>query len=89
MSAGRQSPPIETQSGAQGADPLSSGRVDSKFAPPPEYAPKTAEAERRGSTPGTSHRAGLESNPKHVLEDIEAGKYHKGVIESTRNEAVS
>lgn len=74
--SGRQSPPPESQSGPQENSPPGSGHIDHKFAPGPEYAPMTADAERRGVE--NPHTAGLTSNPKHILEDIEARKYHKG-----------
>merc|ERR1712187_681935 len=73
---GRQSPPPECQTGPQENSPTGSGHIDHKFAPGPEYAPLTADAERRGVE--NPHTAGLTSNPKHILEDIEARKYHKG-----------
>ncbi|KAL4750366.1 hypothetical protein BDW72DRAFT_193976 [Aspergillus terricola var. indicus] len=40
--SGRQSPPPERQTGAQENSPPGSGRADPKFAPPPEYAPKSS-----------------------------------------------
>ncbi|RDW90673.1 uncharacterized protein DSM5745_02448 [Aspergillus mulundensis] len=73
--SGRQSPPPERQTGAQENSPPGSGRTDPKFAPPPEYAPKTAEAQGSAQE---SQTAGLSSNPKHILEDIENAKYTKG-----------
>ncbi|CBF70377.1 uncharacterized protein ANIA_06005 [Aspergillus nidulans FGSC A4] len=71
--SGRQSPPPESQTGAQENSPPGSGRTDPKFAPPPEYAPKSS-----SEGEGQSQTAGLSSNPKHILEDIEAAKYKKG-----------
>ncbi|KAL4871948.1 hypothetical protein BDV12DRAFT_163423 [Aspergillus spectabilis] len=72
LNSGRQSPPPEDQTGAQENSPPASGRTDSKFAPPPEYAPSGAKAQ------GHSGTEGLTSNPHHKLEEIEAGKYKKG-----------
>ncbi|KAL5343918.1 hypothetical protein BJX70DRAFT_393341 [Aspergillus crustosus] len=43
--SGRQSPPPDQQSGAQGNSPPASGNTDPKFAPPPEYAPNSSKGE--------------------------------------------
>ncbi|KAL4914726.1 hypothetical protein BDW62DRAFT_137646 [Aspergillus aurantiobrunneus] len=77
--AGRQSPPPETQTGAQENSPPGSGRVDPKFAPPPEYAPKTMDSQQRQrKSVEESQTAGLSSNPIHILDDIEERKFRKG-----------
>ncbi|CEL01275.1 hypothetical protein ASPCAL00863 [Aspergillus calidoustus] len=77
--SGRQSPPPEAQTGAQENSPPGSGRTDAKFAPPPEYAPKAAEAHKgKDDDERMSGTAGLTSNPVHPLEEIEAAKYKKG-----------
>ncbi|KAL3489710.1 hypothetical protein BJX62DRAFT_238839 [Aspergillus germanicus] len=73
--SGRQSPPPESQTGAQENSPPGSGRTDPKFAPPPEYAPKTAESHKgKDDDERMSGTAGLTSNPVHPLEEIEAAK---------------
>lgn len=75
--SGRQSPPPESQTGAQENSPPGSGRTDAKFAPPPEYAPKTAES-HQDKNEEQSQLSGLTSNPVHPLEEIEARKWRKG-----------
>ncbi|KAJ5776930.1 hypothetical protein N7520_000176 [Penicillium odoratum] len=68
--AGRQSPPPESQSGAQQRDPPSSGKIgDSSSRPAPEFAQQQSD-QSKGDV--------LTSNPVHPLEKIEADKYRKG-----------
>ncbi|KAL2834289.1 hypothetical protein BDW59DRAFT_156230 [Aspergillus cavernicola] len=65
--SGRQSPPPECQTGAQENDPPGSGRVDAKFAPPPEYAPNTARQHSMGQGDEAQMQlAGLTSNPTYL-----------------------
>ncbi|PYI05830.1 hypothetical protein BO78DRAFT_397682 [Aspergillus sclerotiicarbonarius CBS 121057] len=64
--AGRQSPPPERQTGAQQQDPPSEGKAHPQYAPPEHSA--------------QDQTAGLSSNPKHPLEDIESAKFAKGGI---------
>ncbi|KAJ5133459.1 hypothetical protein N7448_001513 [Penicillium atrosanguineum] len=67
---GRQSPPPERQSGAQGNDPPASGKIgNSSVRPGPEFGQQESDK---------SKAHGLESNPTHPLEKLEEAKYHKG-----------
>ncbi|OGM40233.1 hypothetical protein ABOM_011108 [Aspergillus bombycis] len=64
--SGRQSPPPERQTGAQQQDPVASGHTQHGI---------------HGGSKGASEDTkfhGLSSNPKHILEDIEAKKFSKG-----------
>ncbi|RAL03415.1 uncharacterized protein BO80DRAFT_462640 [Aspergillus ibericus CBS 121593] len=65
--AGRQSPSPSRQTGAQQQDPPSEGKAQPQYAPP-EHSAQDHE----------SQTAGLTSNPKHPLEDIESAKFTKG-----------
>ncbi|KAI9036699.1 uncharacterized protein KD926_001393 [Aspergillus affinis] len=65
---GRQSPSPERQTGAQQQEPPSSGNIN------PQY--KSSSSSSRDQT---QQGGGLSSNPKHILEDIEAKKFTKGV----------
>ncbi|KAJ5176132.1 uncharacterized protein N7482_002009 [Penicillium canariense] len=65
---GRQSPEPERQSGPQLNEPPSSGKIaGSSVRPAPEFSHEKADQRDQP----------LESNPKHILEDIEAAKYKK------------
>ncbi|KAL4807188.1 hypothetical protein BDV18DRAFT_137102 [Aspergillus unguis] len=75
---GRQSPSPSRQTGAQENSPPGSGRTDGRFAPGSEYAPQTSQAHQGNKSEAESQTAGLSSNPKHVLEDIEERKFRKG-----------
>jgi len=65
--AGRQSPEPETQSGAQGKDPMSDGKVDDT--PKDDFA--------KGESEDT--KGGLESNPTHPLQQAADDKVSKTV----------
>lgn len=66
---GRQSPDPETQTGAQLHDPPSHGKLDDfSTRPTPEFSYE--KSDQKGPTLNGS-------NPKHVLEDIEAEKFKK------------
>ncbi|GMF77827.1 unnamed protein product [Aspergillus oryzae] len=64
--SGRQSPPPEKQTGAQQQDPVASGHTQHGI-----------HGDSKGASEDTKLH-GLESNPKHPLEDIEAKKFEKG-----------
>ncbi|PYH89656.1 hypothetical protein BO71DRAFT_434596 [Aspergillus ellipticus CBS 707.79] len=63
---GRQSPSPSRQTGAQQKDPLSQGKAQQTY-PAPEHSSE--------GVPHDEQVAGLTSNPKHPLEDIEAKKF--------------
>ncbi|KAK6814744.1 hypothetical protein RU639_009875 [Aspergillus parasiticus] len=64
--SGRQSPPPEKQTGAQQQDPIASGHTQHGI-----------HGDSKKASEDTKFH-GLESNPKHPLEDIEAKKFEKG-----------
>ncbi|KAE8134970.1 hypothetical protein BDV38DRAFT_285354 [Aspergillus pseudotamarii] len=64
--SGRQSPPPERQTGSQQQDPVASGHTQHGI-----------HGDSKGASEDTKFH-GLESNPKHPLEDIEAKKFTKG-----------
>lgn len=67
---GRQSPPPERQSGAQQGDPPASGKIGN-----PSVRPESDFAQQESD----QHKAhGLQSNPEHPLEKVEAAKFNKG-----------
>ncbi|KAH1270919.1 hypothetical protein KXW98_004903 [Aspergillus fumigatus] len=68
QNSGRQSPPPETQSGAQQQDPPSAGKTQSELRGDPQHSQRESNETKEWK---------LESNPKHPLEDIEAAKYSK------------
>ncbi|PLB48084.1 hypothetical protein P170DRAFT_437796 [Aspergillus steynii IBT 23096] len=63
---GRQSPDPERQTGAQQQEPPSSGNITSQLKGSSEQSRQEAQ------------QGGLTSNPKHILEDVEAKKFTKG-----------
>ncbi|KAJ9235479.1 hypothetical protein DTO271D3_8274 [Paecilomyces variotii] len=65
---GRQSPDPERQSGAQLQEVPGSGHTRPEQAPSPEHAQKSS---------NETKEHGLESNPVHPLEKIEAEKFSK------------
>ncbi|PWY73713.1 hypothetical protein BO70DRAFT_398935 [Aspergillus heteromorphus CBS 117.55] len=78
---GRQSPSPERQTGAQQRDPISQGKAQHKY-PPPEHSTQGQGLSQEEQT------AGLSSNPKHPLEDIEAAKFTKGSVSSAFTEVL-
>lgn len=64
--SGRQSPPEERQSGAQQRDPPASGKTNVVDHSTPESAQQKSEEHKK---------VGLQSNPVHPLENVEAAKY--------------
>ncbi|PYH47596.1 uncharacterized protein BP01DRAFT_354801 [Aspergillus saccharolyticus JOP 1030-1] len=66
--SGRQSPPPESQTGAQQQSPPSKGQTGET------YSTRSGGAAQEQSE---NTKSGLQSNPKHPLEDIEAAKYSK------------
>ncbi|EAW13878.1 uncharacterized protein ACLA_069060 [Aspergillus clavatus NRRL 1] len=67
--SGRQSPPPETQTGAQQQDPVSAGKTEPELRGDPQHSQRESD----------ETKSKLESNPKHPLEDIEAAKYSKKI----------
>ncbi|RAH47045.1 uncharacterized protein BO95DRAFT_359712 [Aspergillus brunneoviolaceus CBS 621.78] len=67
--SGRQSPPPESQTGAQQQSPPSQGQTGQTY----ETRPGQAAQEQSENT-----KSSLSSNPKHPLEDIESAKFSKG-----------
>ncbi|RJE20259.1 hypothetical protein PHISCL_07392 [Aspergillus sclerotialis] len=63
--SGRQSPPPESQSGAQQQEVPSMGKIAPEYMPDPEKSQRESE---------DTKLTRLESNPKHPLEDIEQEK---------------
>lgn len=68
--AGRQSPPPESQSGAQQQDPPASGKIGGN-APRPasDFAQHESDEQKNQS---------LKSNPEHPLDKVEEAKFSKG-----------